>query len=61
MALSLALNNVFCANLPNSTTALGCFAGAYGVGGVISPLIATAMTSKGARYAISMQFHQEWP
>ncbi|KAL4907827.1 hypothetical protein BDW74DRAFT_166452 [Aspergillus multicolor] len=45
MALSIAMNNVFCANLSNSTTALGCFSGAYGFGGVIAPLIATAMVS----------------
>ena len=52
MAISIALNNVFCANLPDSTTALGCFAGAYGIGGVISPLIATAMISKNIRWSL---------
>ncbi|KAJ5781208.1 hypothetical protein N7457_006368 [Penicillium paradoxum] len=50
MALTLTLNNVFCANLPISTTALGTFGGAYGIGGVVSPLIATAMISWGARW-----------
>ncbi|KAJ5956186.1 hypothetical protein N7501_010465 [Penicillium viridicatum] len=52
MALSIALNNVFCANLPDSTTALGCFAGSYGIGGVISPLIATVMVSKDIRWSL---------
>ncbi|KNG81796.1 MFS efflux transporter [Aspergillus nomiae NRRL 13137] len=50
MAMSIAMNNVFCANLPNSTTALGCFSGAYGIGGVISPLFATAMVSHDIRW-----------
>ncbi|KAL4898856.1 hypothetical protein BDW74DRAFT_189895 [Aspergillus multicolor] len=45
MALSIAMNNVFCANLAYATTALGCFSGAYWIGGVVSPLIATAMVS----------------
>jgi hypothetical protein len=42
MALSIALNNVFWANLPNFTTALGCYAGACGIGGAVTPLFATA-------------------
>ncbi|OGM44152.1 hypothetical protein ABOM_006992 [Aspergillus bombycis] len=50
MAMSIAMNNVFCANLHNSTTALGCFSGAYGIGGVISPLFATAMVSHDIRW-----------
>ncbi|KOC07302.1 bypass of stop codon protein [Aspergillus flavus AF70] len=50
MAMSIAMNNVFCANLHNSTTALGCFSGAYGIGGVISPLFATLMVSHDIRW-----------
>ncbi|GAT22585.1 MFS efflux transporter [Aspergillus luchuensis] len=50
MALSIALNNVFCANLNSYATALGFFSGAYGIGGVISPLFATAMVSHGIRW-----------
>ena len=46
-ALNLALNNVFCANLANSTVVLGAAHGAYGVGGTVAPIIATAMVSNG--------------
>lgn len=46
-ALNLALNNVFCANLANSTVLLGAAHGAYGVGGTIAPIMATAMVSNG--------------
>ncbi|KAJ5370835.1 uncharacterized protein N7496_006927 [Penicillium cataractarum] len=60
MALSLALGNVYCANLPNSITALSCFHGSYGLGGTVSPLFATAMVSSGIRwslfYTISLAF-----
>ena len=45
MALNLALNNVFCANLANSTTTLGFLHGAYGIGGTIGPLMATALVT----------------
>jgi fucose permease len=47
MALNLALNNAFCANLANSTPILGAFHGSYGIGGTIGPLIATRMASRG--------------
>jgi fucose permease len=47
MALSIAMNNVFCANMANPTTALGCFSG---VGGVIAPLLATAVVSNDTRW-----------
>ncbi|KAL9118197.1 MAG: hypothetical protein Q9187_005260 [Circinaria calcarea] len=47
MAFTLALNNVFCANLVNSTTLLGHLHGSYGVGGSVGPLIATALVSGG--------------
>ncbi|EAW13062.1 putative MFS efflux transporter [Aspergillus clavatus NRRL 1] len=60
MALSLALNNVFCANLANSTAALGGLHGSYGIGGTMGPLIATAMVSGGVRwsfyYSINLAF-----
>lgn len=52
LALTLAFNNVFCANLPNVTTALGCYSGAYGIGGVVSPLFATAMVSRGIQWSL---------
>jgi fucose permease len=46
-ALNLALNNVFCANLANSTVVLGAAHGAYGIGGTVAPIMATAMVSHG--------------
>ncbi|CAG7918989.1 unnamed protein product [Penicillium olsonii] len=51
LALSLALSNVYCANLANYTTALGCSHGFYGIGGIIAPLFATAMVSDGIRWS----------
>lgn len=45
-ALNLALNNVFCANLANSTVILGAAHGSYGVGGIIGPIMATALVSR---------------
>ena len=51
IALNLACNNVFVANLANSTTTLGWFHGAYGIGGTIGPLIATALVSHGAPWS----------
>lgn len=52
IALGLALSNVYCANLPNSTTALSCSHGAYGIGGTVAPLFATAMVSSGIRWSL---------
>ena len=46
-ALNLALNNVFCSNLSNSTVILGAAHGSYGLGGVVGPLVATALVSHG--------------
>ncbi|KAL2011571.1 hypothetical protein VTN00DRAFT_4289 [Thermoascus crustaceus] len=51
MAVNTALNNVFCANLANSTAALGGLHGGYGIGGTIGPLIATALASHGVRWS----------
>lgn len=51
MAVNLALNNVFCANLVNGTAALGALHGAYGIGGIIGPLVATALASHGVRWS----------
>lgn len=57
-ALSLALNNVFISNLANSTVLLGTAHGAYGVGGIVGPILATALVSNGVNwhqfYAIPM-------
>lgn len=50
-ATSLALNNVFCANVEPATTTLGAYHGSYGVGGTIAPLIATAMVTSGIEFS----------
>ena len=52
IAFGLSLNNVFCANLANSTTTLGAFHGSYGIGGTISPLIATSLVSHGRKWSV---------
>ncbi|KAI5842991.1 major facilitator superfamily domain-containing protein [Morchella snyderi] len=51
MAFMLAQCNVFCSSLQNSTTLFGYVHGSYGVGGTISPLIATAMASRGIKWS----------
>ncbi|KAF7115733.1 hypothetical protein CNMCM5793_003236 [Aspergillus hiratsukae] len=51
IALNLALNNVFCANLANGTASLGAMHGSYGIGGIMGPLIATAMVSDGVQWS----------
>ena len=52
MATNLAMNNVFCANLAEGTTALGLLHGSYGVGGVIGPLMATALLTHGKAWSV---------
>ncbi|KAH8705097.1 putative MFS efflux transporter [Talaromyces proteolyticus] len=51
VAINLALNNVFLANLVNGTEILGIGHGSYGVGGTIAPLIGTAMASHGIHWS----------
>ncbi|KAK1515206.1 major facilitator superfamily transporter [Colletotrichum costaricense] len=52
MSITLAVNNVFCGSLRNATTALGFMHGAYGAGGTVGPLIATALvTAAKARWS----------
>ncbi|GAM85132.1 hypothetical protein ANO11243_031360 [Dothideomycetidae sp. 11243] len=46
-ALNLALHNVFCANLANSTMVLGAGHGSYGIGGLVAPIMATTMVTHG--------------
>ncbi|KAK8212049.1 major facilitator superfamily domain-containing protein [Phyllosticta capitalensis] len=50
-AIGLALNNVFVANLANSTIILGLCHGSYSMGGTIGPILATAMASHGIRWS----------
>lgn len=45
MTITLALGNIFCGGLANSTTALGAMHGSYGVGGICGPLLANAFVS----------------
>lgn len=45
MSINLALGNIFCGSLTQSTAALGAMHGSYGIGGITAPLIATAFVS----------------
>ncbi|KAF6831729.1 MFS efflux [Colletotrichum musicola] len=45
MSLNLAVSNVFCGSLREANAALGYLHGAYGVGGTIGPLMATALVT----------------
>ncbi|PMD46062.1 MFS general substrate transporter [Hyaloscypha variabilis F] len=47
MAMNLAICQVFCGNLANNTAIVGIYQGAYGIGGIAGPLIATALVSRG--------------
>ncbi|KAL7769985.1 hypothetical protein ACKLNR_001369 [Fusarium oxysporum f. sp. zingiberi] len=52
ISLSLAMGNIFCGQLRDSTTALGAISGAYGLGGTVGPLIAaTIITAGGASWS----------
>lgn len=46
-ALNLAYNNVFCAGLAQPTIILGAAHGSYGIGGILGPIMATALVSSG--------------
>ncbi|KAF1984997.1 MFS general substrate transporter [Aulographum hederae CBS 113979] len=46
-SMILAMNNVFCANLADSTVILGAAHGSYGIGGILGPIMATALASNG--------------
>ena len=50
-AIGLAINNVFMANLANGTIVLGAGHGSYGIGGVLGPIIATALASHGVLWS----------
>lgn len=49
--MTLALNNVFCANLHPPSAVLGAAHGSYGVGGIVAPIAATALASKGTLWS----------
>ncbi|KNG51613.1 mfs general substrate transporter [Stemphylium lycopersici] len=46
-AMNLALNNVYCANTHPPSVILGLAHGSYGVGGIVAPIIGTAIASHG--------------
>lgn len=46
-AINLALNNVYCANTQPPSVILGLAHGSYGVGGIIAPIVGTAIVSQG--------------
>ncbi|RMD43563.1 hypothetical protein DV735_g1576, partial [Chaetothyriales sp. CBS 134920] len=50
-AIFLSVTNSWIVNLMNGTVLLGCCHGIYGIGGVVSPLIATAIVSHGAPWS----------
>ena len=50
-AWALAVNNVFVAGLNKGTELLGVFHGCYGVGGILGPLLATALVSSGRNWS----------
>ncbi|RMZ75340.1 hypothetical protein DV738_g5530, partial [Chaetothyriales sp. CBS 135597] len=50
-AIFLSVTNSWIVNLLNGTVLLGCCHGIYGVGGIVSPLIATAIVSHGALWS----------
>lgn len=47
MAMTLALNNVFCGNLHPQAVVLGAAHGSYGIGGIVAPIVSTALASRG--------------
>lgn len=50
-ATLLALNNVYCANLHPPSAILGAAHGSYGLGGIVAPIIGTAMASRGVLWS----------
>jgi fucose permease len=45
IAINVAMGNIFCGDLRNSTVMLGLLHGSYGLGGTTGPLIATAVVT----------------
>lgn len=45
--MNLALNNVYCANTHPPSVILGAAHGSYGVGGIVAPIVGTALVSNG--------------
>lgn len=51
MAMTLALNNVFCAHIHPASVVLGAAHGSYSVGGIVAPIAATALASHGTLWS----------
>jgi fucose permease len=51
MATNLAIGQVFCSNLANNHAILGFYQGAYGIGGIAAPLIATSLVTRGLTWS----------
>lgn len=45
--MNLALNNVYCANTHPPSVILGLAHGSYGIGGIVAPIVGTAIVSQG--------------
>ena len=50
-AVNLALNNVYCANTHPPSVILGLAHGSYGIGGIVAPIIGTAIVSQGVLWS----------
>lgn len=50
-AVNLALNNVYCAHTHPPSVILGLAHGSYGVGGIVAPIIGTAIVSQGVLWS----------
>ena len=51
LGLFLAMTNLFIVNLLNGTVILGAMHALYGLGGIISPIVATTMITHGAKWS----------
>lgn len=50
-ATTLAICQVWCANLQNGSLVSGVYQGIYGIGGTVGPLIATSIVSRGHHWS----------
>lgn len=51
LSIFLAMTNIFVVNLMNGTVLLGVMHGIYGLGGTLSPILATSIVSRGGRWS----------
>ena len=51
-AWALSINNVFVSGMKNGLELLGVFHGCYGVGGILGPLLATALVISGKQWSV---------